>query len=538
MKFKLGLLMAIATAGLITAGVACTSTEPAPSDNNLPRVTPDIQATLEALTRTELGAPTPTPVSPQAKAAAMQFASGHLAVSANWDRFHNEFDMWRGGLNACEASTVQVALNQFVGQFTDVTETARGISRPYVARRLADRLISAAQQEEEALRLLRDNWRQGVGMGVVLPTTAEAENGNAAEKTPDAARTVANPATVSAFETVDSARATASDIRKEVADALEDLRITTGPDSLAEVKDFSKSFRSIEQSWDSFNRDYDSLRNEEGQLSSQQTVDRLGSLVTRFRAIVVSIGNLPTLGVTRPVAETLAQSAEETDLAIRKLRGTSQKDEDSPGASAARVEPEQGGEGEESEESADAGRPPADFTTGDQDLFDEFDRQLVESDAARRQARQALADVLGHVSEQTQSALGAFTQEYELLLQKWDDFHEDYDAWRRSEGGCDRAEAVDKLAGFSVGFRQIVSDVRALPGAGFLRPLSEILVEAAESESEALQLLRDDWQPYDASVYKAIANTRNLSGRMRRQVSVGVQDLLDRYNISSSDLNR
>ena len=59
-----------------------------------------------------------------------------------------------------------------------------------------------------------------------------------------------------------------------------------------------------------------------------------------------------------------------------------------------------------------------------------------------------------------------------------------------------------------------------------------LLVEAAEGEEEALRVLRNTWRPFASDAYKALDRQRADAGRLRRQASVGVQELLDRFQVS------
>ncbi len=63
-------------------------------------------------------------------------------------------------------------------------------------------------------------------------------------------------------------------------------------------------------------------------------------------------------------------------------------------------------------------------------------------------------------------------------------------------------------------------------------PALPLVVEAAEGEEEALRVLRNTWRPFTADIYKALDRHRADAGRLRRQASVGVQELLDRFQVS------
>ena len=57
-------------------------------------------------------------------------------------------------------------------------------------------------------------------------------------------------------------------------------------------------------------------------------------------------------------------------------------------------------------------------------------------------------------------------------------------------------------------------------------------VEAVEGEAEALRVLRNTWRPFGADAYKALDRQRADAGRLRKQASVGVRELLDRFQVS------
>ena len=462
----------------------------------------------------EVRIPTPTPVPPLVREVVLEFAGGHRTVAQEWEKIHAEFDAWREGLLSCDATSLQTFLRQFAGRFIGVSETDRRLPRDLIMRGLADSLIAAAEQEEEAIRHPRDAWRPGD------PTV---------------------------FETVDIERSSAAALRKEVEDKLSDLAVSTDPSTRREVDEFSFAFQQIDGKWDALRRTYDAFRSEDIELNSEETVRRLNELVDELRDIVVSIRRLPTTDLTRHVAQNLAVGAEAEDLALRKLRGTFEKseetlDEQAPGT-------RQPGAGSTSEVSVSpaesSGQADTESTTGtttvvflprDPTLFDAFDSQMVVSNALRRHAVQALAEVTAEVveatSEETQAAVKEFTRQYDLLVRQWDDFHRSYDSWRQSDGGCERSAAIARLGQLALRFGQLTTDVRELPRATFLRPLGELCVEAAEGEEEALRLLRNTWRPFDSAVYGRFDEERNQARRLRRQVAAGIENLLDEFGIS------
>lgn len=491
MRWKRGLPGLLAVAGLTLILASCTESEPTPEAVLVgPTVTPRAQATIEALARARGGGtPTPTPVPPADKAVVLDFARNHAAVDRDWERSHTEFDAWREGLAACDASSLEVTLRKFAGDFSLVTERARALPRSSGMSGLADKLIEAAEREEVAVRTLRDSWE------------------------PD------DPAV---FGPVDVERSAAEDLRTEAQDELSVLQQRTHPLSREEVAAYSLALKELNSGWDRFHRNYDSFRAREADLTSLEMVESLGRLIDEFSGVVSGVRNLPTSEIMRPVSEVLAKAVQDEDLALRKLRGTFQKLQT---------------EGEELSDGTGAGVEVS-FTLLDATLFDAFDARLVTSNTLRRQAGQGLADLQEETSIENEKAVAEFTEDYNVLVGEWDRFHREYDDWRRTEGGCDRAEAIKTLGAFTISFGELASTVRALPRATFLRPIGELLVEAVEREEQALRVLRNTWRPFDAEVYLALDRARNASGKLRRQVAGGLEELLVQYEVDFQPLSR
>ena len=160
MRIKLRNLGWLLTGGVLLAAIACGSSSPAATGSvSTPIPTLDIPATVSAKgPAVPVRIPTATPVSPEVQQIAQQFNTGYDAINQEWDQLHQDFDAWRQGLITCDPSAVQASLVRFSGSIAGTTETARSLSRHSSVRGLADQLILAAEQEEEALRLLRDTW--------------------------------------------------------------------------------------------------------------------------------------------------------------------------------------------------------------------------------------------------------------------------------------------------------------------------------------------------------------------------------------------
>ena len=490
MRIKLRNLGWLLTGGVLLAAIACGSSSPAATGSvSTPIPTLDIPATVSAKgPAVPVRIPTATPVSPDVQQIAEQFNTGYDAINQEWDQLHQDFDAWRQGLITCDPSAVQASLVRFSGSIAGTTETARSLSRHSSVRGLADQLILAAEQEEEALRLLRDTWKPDLGEEEPEPEASEQDES-------------------SVFEGVAVARSAASAIQKRVADQLSDLQQQTTLAAKDKVDDFDAAVQSASSDWDRFHRNYDSFRTVQGGLTSEEAADRLGDLVNEFTDIVLAIRDLPSTPSTDRAALLLANAVEDEDLALRMLRGAIPNGEEGNGEAPA---------------------------TGEPTLFDFFDVEVVDANAARRQAGLELAAALESVSSDRRNAIEAFVTQYTALNEEWAAFHGDYDGWRSTEGGCNRTKAVQALGGFAIRASELSGDVRDLPRATFLRPLGELMVEAAEREEGAFKELRTSWRPFDPQVFQTLDRQRNTSGKLKRQVALGIQELLESYGIASS----
>ena len=502
MRIKLRNLGWLLTGGVLLAAIACGSSSPAATGSvSTPIPTLDIPATVSAKgPAVPVRIPTATPVSPEVQQIAQQFNTGYDAINQEWDQLHQDFDAWRQGLITCDPSAVQASLVRFSGSIAGTTETARSLSRHSSVRGLADQLILAAEQEEEALRLLRDTWKPE--LGEEEPEPEATSNGSDSDDS-DASEQDES----SVFEGVAVARSAASAIQKRVADQLSDLQQQTTPAAKDKVDDFDAAVQSASSDWDRFHRNYDSFRTVQGGLTSEEAADRLGDLVNEFTDVVLAIRDLPSTPSTDRAALLLANAVEDEDLALRMLRGAIPNGEEGNGEAPA---------------------------TGEPTLFDFFDVEVVDANAARRQAGLELASALESVSSDSRNAIEAFITQHTALDAEWDAFHGDYDGWRSTEGGCNRTKAVQALGGFAIRASELSGDVRDLPRATFLRPLGELMVEAAEREEGALKELRTSWRPFDPQVFQTLDRQRNTSGKLKRQVALGIQELLESYGIASS----
>ena len=504
--FLIGGLLALVAIG------ACSTDEPAPTAVSdvpvsgaaveTPASTPGPAAQMPAASVSS----TPVPLSIAATQSVLTFATAYEQIAAEWDTLHEDLDIWRHGLIACDASAVRAALSRFAGLASDLTTDARGLPRTPYDRAMADSLIVAAVGQEGAFRGLRDGWQ------------------------PDAEAT---------FETVEAERSNTASARNEMLDTLLDLLQKTSLSSRNSVLDFSAAMATINVDCDLLHTEYNGLRAREAELTSSGLVAELSELVESFAAIAVQIRELTYDATTAAISSIVSEAADDQELALRNLRNAFQilepaaTQESQPIGGEIVQAPPQGPDGPLD---ATAGQEQAvSFVTTQSDQFSVFGAQLVESNAGRRRAQETLVEALREVSAEARAQIEEFQGRYQSLTEAWSSFDEEYLAWRRTEGGCDSTAAIEALGKFSTDFSALARRARALPSVPPLLSLGEIFVEAVDREERALRDLRDEWRPFDAGIYNELETQRNAVAKLRRQVAAGLANILARYQITLPD---
>ena len=420
-----------------------------------------------------------------------EFANQQEAVGQEWDRFHQEFDQWRAGLTSCHRSSVQEALQDFAVGFNTVTEQARDLPRTSVTRELANTLIAAAEAEETAFRQLRDRWQ---------------------------------PNNISLFEAVEQQRSEAARAQKEVEDLamelLEKFEKAADPEELEAMDEFAEAFDVIRDDWKKFHDDYTSLLQEAAILDGAEVLARLEQLVQQFSAVVEAIEGLPTPDVAEDMIEMLQEAAEaELDVLISvseafaaALQPAPAPDDESETGDGSAPMMEGGDSGEV------MGPPPLDAMV----------HFIEASESLLKEIRKSIKTILDDDPQEKLEDVQDFNNEYKSLLAEWDAFHQRYNDWRRTEGGCDRTEVLQALGQFSIRIDELGRQVRDLPESGYLLPMYTLLVEAVEREEGAVRALRNSWQPFTVDAFIAVDQERDNANRLRRQANIGLQELRDR----------
>ena len=345
---------------------------------------------------------------------------------------------------------------------------------------------------EQSLTLSRPSGARGLADKLI-----EASQGEAA-----ALRRLRDrwqPGDVSLLEAVATKRVDSAAAQKGVEDKLADLQEETDPESLEELKEFSTAFDALQTDWEDFHSSYESLNDGQAGLEPTAVLSRIDELIGDFGSIISGVKDLPAADDAESLAEELGEAADSQKMGLKELQSEIKSLEEGSSRTAA---------------------------------FDAFDVYVGESKDVLKKTEKELKGLTKDDSAKDTAAVEDFAREFGELLDSWNGFHSDFDKWVDSEGGCDRAEVIQSLGEMSLEFGRLADRARNLPTASYLRPMGGLVVEAAEGEEEALRVLRNTWRPFSADVYKALDRQRADAGRLRRQASVGVQELLDRFQAS------
>ena len=440
-------------------------------------------ATVPVALPTEPPAQTAKPLSASDLEALDEFAAQQQAVGQDWDQFHQEFDQWRAGLTFCHRSSMQEALQEFAVGFNAVTEQARKLPRTSVNRDLSNVLIAAAEAEEAAFRQLRDRWQ---------------------------------PNSLSLFETVEQQRSNAARAQKDVEDLAlelqEELEKATDPEEVRALNEFSAAFDLIRDSWEDFHDDYIALLQGADNLDDPVVLNRLEQLIRQFGGVSRAISRLPVADAAEDSAGTLEETAEAELTAMTNIRyALAQAIEQ---AVAAAEQSDIPGDGESSQV---AGA-----------LLAPMDAIITGVEVTLKEINDTIDDALDQGAAEDLEEIQVFIGDYGRLIERWDAFHQRYNEWRRIEGGCDRSEVLQSLNEFNIRIGEFVRRVRNLPQTGYLLPMYNLLVEAAEREEGAVRALRNSWQPFTVDAFIAVDRERDAANGLRREAKIALEELRNR----------
>ena len=463
-----------------------------------------------ALPATETTAEPPPAVNPTAVpaeliAAVDAFETLRTALDEEWDLIREEFDQWSAGLNACLPNSMHQALNGFAIEFNGVTQQARNLTRSQTTGELADILIAAAEEEEAAYRQLRDRWQ---------------------------------PNNVALFEGVETQRTNAAQAHSQAEDRAIELRETFEDSPDAEtIEEFSLAFDKMKGDWQDLHDEYTELREDAESLEVQEVLDGLDELIKKLNAVIDALDELPHLAGTENTVDELLSAAKTERKELRTAAKPAKPA--STSSSATTTDDAENGNGSSSSSSSGSGSSASSKTTAttkeeteatpELPDFTKADESVEAGETALKQAARTVRSIADVDVEESLGELATFNSEHRRLRSAWDDFHDDYNAWRENEGGCQRAEVIGELDRFSLQMSSISSDVRALPQTGFLLPMYTLMVDAAGREESAMRTLRFTWQPFTIDAFKALHEQRIVTDGLRREAAIGVEEIKTRF---------
>lgn len=446
-------------------------------------------------------APSPRPLTAAERADIAAFAQMQPAIAAERETLRQEFDDWQAGLTACRPVAARESLRDFAADFAAVTVQARNLPRGARARDLADLLIQAAEHEETALRRLRDHWQ---------------------------------PGSIALFEAVARERSESARARNSVKDLLRELRKEYAegptPQEIAAMQEFSDVFAPIERDWAEFHDAYAALQTEQSGLEIPALLTRYNALLGQSGALSAAVDRLTPPDVAESLVAELRRAAaiELTALGnlleLLRTLAAAQPPAAPPEAPPAGAEPPPDANGGP----ATAPPPelmPAPAAPSPRPLLDALAAAVNDAQSALAAAAQSIRETGADESAENLADLDRFATAYDALAVQWDAFHAEYAAWRQTDGGCDRAEAVTALDQFSRRAAELARQTRQLPQAGYLRPIQSLLSDAAGREETALYALRQNWRPFTAAPFLAAAQERAAADALRRRAAAAWQEL-------------
>ncbi len=528
MKLKTCLLRVMACGVIAVLFVGCAETAP-PADG--------------LLSRESAAAPAPTPVPPSAIASANEFAEGQANIQADWDAYHQQFDSWRAGLTSCSRNAAEMGLREFASDAAGISSLALDLPRSADTRALADLLVEAGEGEETAFRRLSIQWQ---------------------------------PGTVSLFEAVDEARFASNAAQTSVADGLYDLTFID-PDIQDTLDEFSSEFEKVADEWAELESDYEEVRDGQATMPAEESIDGLNGVVTDLEGVRSDIEELPSSAVTDRLVKDMLDAVDDQIEALQALIGEFEggdgKGEDTSSSESAdksgqpltrpsqftspftppgtqggsplpssqeqdpdpqiQIDPPEGTPGEEEPPPAATPAPDRGNGAGTADVsFDDADDAFADAADVRSDVQTKIKEIMDNPDEGLDIDLESvkeFEAAYDDLVRSWDRFHASYTDWRATDGGCDREQVAEALAGFSETLGGIAFAVRALPRDSFLRPMGNALNDAVQQEQEALRVLGYDWRPFSTDAFRAFDDSRSRSLELRRETEVRVDELLTRF---------
>ena len=453
-----------------------------------------------------------------------QFSEDIQDIQTARDELYQGFDAWRAGLSECHPSSARETFQEFTASIIGITQQTTKLPRTASTKELADLLIPTAEAEEAAFRQLRDRWQPG---NVSLLEQAEL-HGNEAVR----------------------AQKSVEDRSLELQEEFEE---GATEEEVAEMEEFSEVFDDLVDAWEDYHDSYLDLLKAEPRLKIGERIAQYELLIQQLEGIVsltselsVPIGNddieeiveqlqglaEDELAALSRMTESLAEMAEPpvADSETTAAGPTVATSETAPMVETPTPPPGDGdqpnvGEATASEEPpAEAPVKPVKLLPPDEDLAETYAASVKGLEEIDLQIEEIIEDK----SAEYLADVEDFNAEYRGLVREWDTFHSDFNAWRESDGDCNRPAVLEVLNEYSQDAGALGRQVRDLPQSGFLLPIYTLLTEAAERDEAAMRTVYSSWRPFAVDVFKAVDEERVASERLWRRAGIALQELRDR----------
>lgn len=302
------------------------------------------------------------------------------------------------------------------------------------------------------------------------------------------------PGTEDVFKKYEADRLAADKLRRQAAQALSELSIASRAENLQAIDQYRQARRAIERDWDALHLDYDSW----SQSQEKSAAETLEKLAARSQGLLNRVYVLPAPRPLEKPADLLVAAAEKEEAAWRKLKAA--------------------------------------WKPGDEASLAAYEKERLSVNKLRRESSVGVEAVAAIGLRQNQELLGQFSSLHDQVDRAWNDFRSQYNAWRNKGGDCDRESLRRQLSERLAGFQALARRTYALPQSAVVRPLAELVNQAAEREEIALRQLRDNWKPYDSSFYQAYEEEWVTIDRLRRQAAASLTDLLRKSGVSPAEV--
>ena len=218
-------------------------------------------------------------------------------------------------------------MGDLVDEFRVIVVSVRDLPAGETTRQIARVIATAAEDEDLALRRLRDTFGRSEDDSGARPSAARDVAG---ESLDDALHgdpalvvlTVFVPRDENLFEAFDEELVRSNGLRRR---AVEDLAVVTEDTSQevhGDVAEFASRYSLLVQEWDGFHSAYDDWRRTEGGCDRSVATAALGEFVLRFGALADRVRGLPRATFLQPMGELFIEAAESEAESLRSLRST------------------------------------------------------------------------------------------------------------------------------------------------------------------------------------------------------------------------